>query len=247
MPGFLYFKPQHMTPVSRDDVKTWGLSYAFERTPQSGVCRNNTPSGTAGSIFADPSRHADGIVKMDMAAQVWRKMPRPGQQDMDVGYFKDSPPGPEDLKRANQLSGYLWKLADGQQWLVPTVRMFDESSATLVSTLPSYIDIDDNGKPIRGQVMPLYAHLWELTAPFAEQMLSDEGGPDVSDEDITLAARSLLQVNDVVDLVEMVQLRLLSTEQNAHNIVALAVDWPTYLKWAEVSKKKTPSLVTAGA
>jgi hypothetical protein len=243
MAGFLYFRPQQTKNVSPDDVKAWGLSYAFEQPPESRVCHNNTPTKTAGIVFADGKRQEPGNVKMDMENQVWRKMPRPGQQDIYVGYWKESPPGPGDLARANQLSGYSLRLADGSEWLVPVVRLFDEASGQPRSNLPSYLDIDENGKTIPGQVMPLYAHLWDLTAPFAEQMMS-EGGPEVSRDDIYQAARTLLQVNYVVDMIEIVQAHLLTTEQLAHNIVAVAVDWPTYLRWREVSKKKTPSPVT---
>lgn len=240
MSGFLYFRPNLSRPVNLKDVKAWGLGYAFENSPQSGTCANLTPTQTAGQVFGDAARHDEGRIKMDMEAQTWRKMPRPGQDDVYIGYWKDAPPGPQDLARANQLGGYLVQLADGNQWQVPVVRMFDEASGQPRSNLPSYLDVDEDGKPIPGQVIPLYAHLWDLTAPFAEQMLSD-GGPEVSTDDIYQAAKTLLQVNYVVDMIEIVQAHLLTTEQLAHNIVAVAVDWPTYLKWREVSKKKIPS------
>ncbi len=246
MAGFLYFRPQHTRPITLADVKAWGLGYAFERAPQSGVCQTNTPTGTTGSVFADPARHGEGQVKMDMDAQVWRKIPRSGLPDVYVGYWKESPPQPFDLARANQLSGYTIRLADGNTWLVPTVRYFDEAACQLKSNLPCYLDLDETGRPIPGQVVAAYAQLWELTAPYAEQMLATgDGGPDVSNEDIYQAARTLLQVNYVMDFVELVQLQLLTTEQLAHNIVALAVDWPTYLRWRETLKKTelSPAIV----
>lgn len=244
MSGFLYFVPKFCRPVTLKEVKTLGLGYAFENAPQSGVCHNNTPTKSQGSVFGDKTRHGDGQIKMDMENQVWRKMPRPGQEDVYIGYWRDSPPGPDDLKRSNQLGGYLLKLADGRQWMIPVVRLFDETAGELRSNLPSYIDVDDSGNPKPGQVVPLYAHLWDLTAPFAEQMLSDSAN-EVANEDIYKAARTLLQANYVVDMIEIAQAKVLTNEQMAHNIVAVAVDWPTYLRWKEVSKKKTPSLVTA--
>lgn len=244
MSGFLYFVPKFSRQVTLKDIKTWCLGYAFESAVRGGICQNNTPTKTQGTIFADPGRHDEGRIKMDMDAQVWRKMPRPGQEDVYIGYWKDSPPGPDDLKRANQLGGYQLKLADGKQWLIPVVRLFDEAAGELRSNLPSYIDVDDNGNPKPGQVVPLYAHLEDLTAPFAEAMISS---PDTNFEDVDIyrAARVLLQVNYVVDMIEIAQAKVLTDEQMAHSIIAAAIDWPSYLRWQKVSKKKEPSLVTA--
>jgi len=246
--GFLYFKPNQQRNVKAEDVKAWGLSYAVESPPESRPCQLRTPTGGAGVVFADPSRHAQGAIKMDMEAQEWRLMKRPGDCEIYIGVWKDSPPQPADLARKNQLGGYWVTLADGKQWLCPVVRYFDESAAQLRSNLPSYLDIGDDGELVPGQVLPLHAHLWDITAPYAEQMLADAdgGGPDVSAADISKAARTLLQVNYTVGANEIAAARILTTEQMTHNIVAVAVDWPTYLKWREVSKKKTPSLVTAG-
>jgi len=244
--GFLYFRPSQTRNVSQDDVKAWGLSYAFETPPVTCVCHAHTPTGSTGVVFADPSRHDDGRVKMDMENQAWRKMKRPGEPDVFVGYWKDAPPTPLDLARKNQLGGYLVSLADGARWLCPVVRYFDESAVELRTNLPSYLDVDDKGELVPGQVLPLYAHLWNLTAPFAEQMLADdEGGPEVNKADINKAAQALLQTNYVIGANEIAHGHFLTTEQMTHNIVAIAVDWPTYLKWQEVSKKKTPSPVTA--
>lgn len=244
--GYLYFRPKQSRPITMDDVRAWGLGYAFEASPHSCNCIANTPTGGSGMLFADKGRHEDGRVKMDMEAQEWRKMPRPGQEDIHIGFWKDHRPGPDDLRRASQLSGYRIPLADGKQWLVPTVRYFDESVGELRSNLPSYIDVDENGSPVVGQVMPLYAHLWDITAPFVEQMLSDEGGPDTTVEEIRQTAKVLLQANYVMDWIEIAQSQILTTEQLAHNIVAVAVDWPTYLNWRE-TLKKSASPVTAGS
>lgn len=246
MSGFLYFKPQHQQNVTLDDVKAWGLSYAFESKPVTCPCHMNTPSGGAGVVFGEQSRHGDGRVKMNLDAQEWRKMKRPGGPDVFLGYWKDAPPKPLDLARKNQLGGYLVSLADDTKWLCPVVRYFDESSAELRTNLPSYLDVDENGELVPGQVLPLYSHLWDLTGPFAEQMLADdEGGSDVSKAEINKSAQALLQTNYVIGSNEIAHGRFLTTEQMTHNIVAVAVDWPTYLKWREISKKKTPSLVTA--
>jgi hypothetical protein len=246
MSGFLYFRAKHTRTVAPQDLKSWGLSYAFEAGVQSCVCQNNTPTKSSGIVFGEVARHGDGRVKMDMEAQEWRKMSRPGQEDVYIGYWKDAPPRPADLARKNQLGGYTVPLADGHKWLCPLVRYFDEGAGELKTNLPSYLEVDDAGELVPGQVIPLYAHLWELTAPFVEQMLSDtEEGPEVSRSEINKAAQALLQTNYVIGANEIAHGHFLTTEQMTHNIVAVSIDWPTYLKWREVSKKKAPSLVTA--
>lgn len=239
MSGFLYFKPHQTRNVTLKDAKEWGLGYAFEREPLSCACMANTPTGGSGVVFADARRHEEGGIKMDMAEQVWRKMPRPGQPELYVGYWKEATPEPIDLARSQQLIGYKVQLADGNRWEVPVVRSFDIGSESLQSNLPSYLDVDESGKLVPGQTIPLYAHLWELTAKFAEQMLADQfNGPEVTIEDIRDAAKRLLQVNYVVDAVEIACIHLLTTEQLAHNIVAVAIDWPTYCQWKTICDQK---------
>jgi len=239
MAGFLYFKPHTTRNVTLAEAAAWGLGYAFEREPLSCACMANTPTGGAGVVFADPRRHADGGIKMDMDAQVWRKMPAAKHPELYIGYWKDAVPEPVDLARKNQLLGYKVELADGNRWEVPVVRSFDMGAEALQSNLPSYLDVDDNGNLVPGQVMPLYAHLWELTTPFAEQMLADQySGPEVTVEEIRAAACRLLQVNYVVSAAEIAVIHLLTTEQLAHNIVAVAIDWPTYCQWRETCVQK---------
>ena len=244
MAGFLYFKPHTTRNVTLAEAAAWGLGYAFEREPLSCACMANTPTGGAGVVFADPRRHADGGIKMDMDAQVWRKMPAAKHPELYIGYWKDAVPEPVDLARTQQLSGYSLRLADGNSWIVPTVRLFDESAGVLRTNLPCYIDIDEAGKPVNGQPLSAYSHLWDLTAPFAEEMLADGESPrEATQEEIENTARTLLQTNYVVDWPEIAAAHVLTNQQMAHNIVAVAVDWPTYLRWREVSKKKTPSPV----
>lgn len=241
MSGFLYFRPGQTRNVTREDVTEWGLAYAFERSPLSCMCMANTPTGGAGVVFADPSRQGEGRVKMDLAAQEWRKMPRAGLPEIYCGYWRDAAPTPQDLARAKQLPGYSIPLADGHQWTIPVVRLFDEFAGHLTSNLPCYLDVDEQGRPVNGQPLSAYAHLWELTAPFAEQMLAEDSKESTT-EQIADAACALLQTNYVVDWPEIAAAKALTNQQMIHNIVAVAIDWPTYLRWQEVVKKKTPSL-----
>jgi len=77
-------------------------------------------------------------------------------------------------------------------------------------------------------------------------MMADQfSGPEVTVEAIRDAACRLLQVNYAVNATEIVLIHLLTTEQLAHNIVAVAIDWPTYCQWKAICDQKKTSQAMA--
>ena len=234
------------------DVKAWGIGYAFENPPQGLQCANLTPTGSAGYIFADKTRHGEGRVKMDMEAQTWRKMPRPGQDDIYLGYWKDSPPGPDDVARATQLSGYSLKMQDGRQWLCPLVRFFDKASEQVVSGLPTKMALDASGEVTAGEVVDRYQYLYDAMDQYATAMQADRLIQLLEDQSLSQvckAARTLLQTNYVIDLPEIEALGLWQLARDecmdAVRIIVAAIDFANYHEWDEASKKKTPSPAAA--
>jgi hypothetical protein len=252
MAGFLYFLEHHTRPVTLKDVRAWGLGYAFEKPPQSGVCQNKTPTGKAGSFFGDADRHTSGGVTMNMEAQVWRKMPRPGQQDVYIGYYKDSPPGPEDLVRAAPINGYLLKMRDGKNWMAPIIRAFDKPTETMVSSVPSSIELNENGDFVPGKALPEFSYLVDVVDKYVCAMQSERLTnvfEAMTISELCRDAKTLLQANYVIDSPEIQVLNLWHVQSDycpeANATILSAIDFQTYNEWEQTSKKKTPSHAAA--
>jgi hypothetical protein len=251
--GFLYFVPGFTRPITFKEVRTFCLGYAFESGPQSGQCAINTPTGTAGMIFADKARHAEGRVKMDMENQVWRKMPRPGQQDVYVGYWKDAKPGPDDLKREKQVGGYQVAMLDGSRWTVPLVMMFEKTSEQLLSGLPTKMALDDQGEVVAGDVIDRYQFLYDAMSDYAAAMQAGkliELLEALPLSKVCKDARTLLAANYIVDLPEIHALdiwQMIRPEEcmEAVAIILAAIDYATFNEWDTVKKNRTPSPAAA--
>ncbi|REJ65830.1 MAG: hypothetical protein DWQ31_16590 [Planctomycetota bacterium] len=161
MPAFLYFVPDHNTPVSLDDLRRWGLDYAFERVPYHAHVQGPTGSGT---LLVDDRRLEPLTPTYRPEEQTWKKQPG---RDFWVGWYNSRVPSMPDLERVEQLPGDRVELADGNRWLVPLVRFVDADSTPQIA-LPAYLDVDDDGKFIRGDTVEQYAWLVTQTTPFWE-------------------------------------------------------------------------------
>jgi hypothetical protein len=239
MSGFLYFKPG-ASAVSIESVKEWGLGYAFDTRVAGTKCQGGTPTGAAGIVFADKQRMGEQPIRMDLANQVWGKIPG---TDLHVGYWKDAPPTPDCLARGKQLPGLTVRLANDREWTIPLVRRFDRDSSELVSALPCYMTCGDDGNWVRGQVVDIHAHLWDLVTPFAQDILHqyDEDGdkqPRIfSDTEICNTVTTLLQTNYVVGPGELSVIRAYAEEAATHGAILAACDFLTFLSWFEDQKK----------
>lgn len=250
--GFLYFVPSYTRPISLKEIRTFGLGYAFESNVQSGQCAIHTPTGTAGMIFADQTRHAEGRVKMDVENQVWAKLPRPGQQDVYVGFWKDTKPAPDSLARAKQVSGYQVGMQDGSKWTVPLVRYFEKTSEQLLSGLPTKMALDDQGEVVAGDVIDRYQFLFDAMSDYAAAMQAGkliELLESLPLSRVCRDARTLLAANYIVDLPEIQALDIWQMTRpdecmEAVAIILAAIDFANFNEW-DSAKKKTPSLATA--
>jgi hypothetical protein len=247
MPGFLYFAPNCTKTVTRDDVKAWCLDYAFTATPTSVVCLSNTPTGGAGVIFADEKRLGEYTVGMNLEEQEWRKIPK---SDCYVGYWKVAPPVPEDLLRTPQLPGYLVPLG-GQEWTVPVTARFDETRKQLVTALPCYVQLDEQGNWNEGDVLSVHEQLWNIGQPFRDDLMRRlvEGGDptDFTRQELFDAAVSYLQANYVVSAAELSMMKTFTTDSAVHGAILAANDYFTFERWDNEQKKSTQSEIAAGS
>jgi hypothetical protein len=246
MAGFLYFKPGHTNTITLPLVKEWGLGYAFTAKPNGTVCMQNTPNGRNGFVFGDLARLGDWQPIMQMEEQAkWKKVPG---TDCYVSYWTAAPPTPEDLARPQQLPGYRITSGD-HEWIVPLTARFNEAREQLVTVLPCYIDCDDNGNWIEGDVLAVHEQLWKAGAPFRADLLArilDGAAPrEFTQQELYSAALGYLQANYVVGQAELVLMRGLSNDVTIHAAIQAANDMPTFLKWAEQKKNTEESSTPA--
>lgn len=244
MAGFLYFKPNYAQLVTPKQVTDWGLGYAFTSGPSGTQCNIHTPTGGSGVVFGDTKRLGDWQPVMDMENQEWRKIPK---SDCYVGYWKEARPTPEDLERPNILPGYKMQVGD-YEWTVPLTARFDEKRRALVTTLPCYIDCNDDGEWIESDVLAVHEHLWEMGRIFRDDVmrrLVDDAAPiDFTLDQLRNAAVGYLQANYVVGQRELTMMRGLTNESTIHAAILAANDLPTFWEWDQ-QQKKSASLATA--
>jgi hypothetical protein len=243
MAGFLYYKPNVSQPVTIALAREWGLGYAFTAAPSSGQCLGpDTPSGTNGMVFADGARMGDWTIRVDMAEQSWRKIPK---SDCYVGYWNASPPLPEELLRPKYLTGYLTRIGS-HEWIIPLTARFDDSRKLLATSLPCYVDCDDDGNWVEGDVLDVHRRLWEIGAPFRDdimaQKLGESAAREFSDEELYSTALAYIQANYVVGQRELAMMQALTkNDSSIRSAILLANDYPTLARWAEEQKKKRPA------
>jgi hypothetical protein len=234
---FLYYRPGHNRSVSFDDIKHWGLEYAFDKAPVSGQCQGGTPDGGSGQVFIGQRTNGE-VPLVNMEKQTWRKLPgdRMGAP-VYVGFWNENKPTPEELVRPAILSGYQYTLADGHQWNVPLVRRYGDDGHSCA--LPRMLDFDDEGKPIDGEVVSKYRGLWDLTKPIVDDLLATYELGELPEVPLTQKqaveiAVSLLQVNYRVSLPEMVLLEALPNDSTVSGLCSCACDWPELIRRLEV-------------
>ncbi len=247
MSSFLYFKPDETKTVTLDDVKRWGLGYAFTGPPTGTICQTHTPNGRNGVVFADERRLGDYTVAMNLDEQEWRKIPK---SECHVGYWKAAPPVPEDLVRSPSLPGYLVPMG-GQEWTVPVTARFDETRKQLVTALPCYVECDTEGNWNEGDVLAVHEHLWNIGQPFRDDLMRRlvEGGEpaDFTRQELFDAAVAYLQANYVVSAAELSLMRTFTTDSAVHGAILAANDYFTFERWDSEQKKSTQLETAAGS
>lgn len=247
MAGFRYFISGETRPLDRARVEALGLGYAFTGGIENRSLGPVSPNGLPGTVFADDTRQGDKAAGYYPDEQTWRKLPRrEGRPELWVGYWNDAKPTPADLIRPRTIRGGVdIILADGNAWKIPVVRRFDEVEQKWRSALTTYVDIDEDGKPIKGDPLEEYAHLWDITAPLAEGMFNGEATA-TTDEQVYAAVIALIQANYVVDLPELVAIRALANDDTLGLVVMAATRYEQLAEWLGALQKKTNQAESTG-
>jgi hypothetical protein len=238
-------------PARDPEIEAAGLADRFAGPP---IPRHpcTGPDGSTGTILADPSV-GESACRYLPDTQTWRQIPGSAAW---IGRT-DEPITPGQLARAVQLNGHIVRLADGQDWMVPTARAHGQTDAgpRWCDILPAASELDEEGNWVRGQILPAYRRLWELAEAwhnaraewvtnYAEQTKEGEAPPPAAApavmefDSLHSAAAEVLANNYRLGPVEVAWLGLL-TEQHAAELLNALTDWPGAL--ALMSKKKPPA------
>ena len=207
---FLYF-----IPVGSDDRSA--IEYAFDgpHLPQENRVTGAGPGdGRSGKLYGNAAQWTTpyGITnfRLDLKLQEWRNLPN---VDAYVGWYTDDDryPTVEELKRARTIPG-----VDVSGWHVPISRTWNEQGQYIIE-LPRYVDVDDTGSPIAGDVLGWCQSTWELSEEIFAKICAESGGEDgtnVTPNDFTVEdtiryAWQILAVNYRVSSVELAVLKSL--------------------------------------
>jgi len=241
MPGFLYYIPNLLGPPA--DLIAAGVGHAFESKP---VCRQitgNGPNGHGGVLLGDGQRVPE--VGYFPTRQRWIKDPT---RELWVGVHTDGPlPGPADLLRQKPITGHWLELLDGQQWLVPIARQYQEEDGELrwAHNLPRRLARAQDGTWQSTAIVPRYQAIWDLAQRWENSSIEaarNAGKKDDEDvatfkfNDVVESAIRMLAVNYLVGSAEIDLLGLLSTELASEILDALC-DVPTRLAWFRKKKQ----------
>lgn len=172
---FNYFFPGRRT-MKLDDLMGAGLGYVFD--PESASIPKatftpcavyNGPGGQNG-IVVSPS---DKFVGYYPKVQTWKQQIG---AEYWVGMWREQRPTPETLARENQISGGSLRLDDGNCWLFPKARHFEEfeDEILLRPMLPARLMRDESGEWQQGEVKERYRKLWQYVNAFVEAVVNDE-------------------------------------------------------------------------
>ncbi len=232
MSAFLYFASGITNPIDDKLIKSLELGYAFPQAPVFGVLESRTPSGAPGTIMVDREtmRDVDPVYSPDK--QTWRK--RPGDDCVWVGYWNDEPPTPRDLANENQIAGENVELG-GSQWIVPSF-VWHSGEDGFRLHLPTYFDLDENGKWVYGEVEQEYAHLNKIADRIHQGVYLDDSEVLTTKEMLGYAP-VILAVNYRVSELECAMLRLFKRRGNClRRIAEVCVDYENAMEWLQ---KKT--------
>lgn len=241
MAGFLYYLPGQET-LTLDAARSSGWAYALEGPEifARGVARG-PEGGERGIVFADPKRVEQGRIGYYPDRQTWRAYP--GRPGVFAGFDREQPPEPADLARETQLDGHLVKLADGREWLAPCARgqTDDDHAPQWYCALPGEITVNDDGRWIRGDVLPQYAELWRRAQVFWDEFAAavlggEKPTEEMSDEQLSDLALYCLSLNYVIGKAELRHLKLFDVEARSRVLGAL-VDWPTLRDWLKKKRQ----------
>jgi hypothetical protein len=228
---FNYFLPDRRT-ANLNDLVQCGLGYVFQ--PESAATAAiaatvrpvyNGPGGQNGVIVST----SDQWIGYYQGQQEWRQ--EPGKSHW-VGLWTADRPTPDSLARQNQVSGTTLLLDDGQSWLIPKARHFEEFDGEIGFgiNLPTRLTRDELGNWVRGEIKQRYRRLWDL----ATELVGAVAGDQTTFASIDELAVEAFTCNYRVSATELDLLGIYDVAVR-DRVIRIVIDLDG---WAEIVKKK---------
>ncbi|QEF98148.1 hypothetical protein Mal15_21960 [Stieleria maiorica] len=221
----LYFIPTNLHQISAEEIRRLGLEYAIDHPTNRGC---TGPDGRHGFLM---EKDRQKLHNFDEQSQTWIPAPKQGADSVPYWVGYETLPTAEELQREELVDGEWIETTGGYRWLVPRLMMWktgDTVPAVYHSNLPVCIDIDDDGNPIDGAIVPKYRDLFDIGLRVLTKLAGGNEEGLTSKQVITFAA-NCIGMNYRVSLLELSSrvLGCLSTE-DAMRVIYSAVDWQGY-------------------
>ena len=108
-----------------DLLKSVGLDHLSKAID---VKQSEGPDGERGRLFWWPDSKTAGQFLYKPGTQTWIPSAKDGDRESGaywIGFFNDSPPTEEDLRKPDHRPGTFVKLGDGGRWLISTPKTID--------------------------------------------------------------------------------------------------------------------------
>lgn len=230
--SFYYWVPDQRATIQREQLHAYGLSYAIEDRHTARGC-DNGPDKRHGVVVCHGDNR-NGKLGYFPELQQWKQIP---SSDVWVGVYLDAKPRPDDLSRADQITGRWLTLDDGNRWLCPMARRWVEMDSRLLwdYNLPRRLTLNEEGVWLPGEVKPRYEKLWQLAMAYEDVAAKAAANTDgdvvrFTFDDIDGLAIGALQVNYRVGPVELDLLGIYD-DQARQAIVRVLLDADTREEW----------------
>ncbi len=266
MSGLLYFIAGARGRLTDRKLIDLGLGHALEKGGTAQAELRAGPDGLEGVLVRfDSGPAAEAMPCRFEADQVWKKMvgkehgqvahatPEHGQdaratpehgQDAHVtylGWVKDAPPGPGELRRGVVYDGESVELRDGHRWVIPRAHAVLEDRPT---TLPQVLELDEAGNWVgrpEERFAGICADAWKIW-----EMFQAGAGMSLPAAEAIRIAVAALACNYRVSAAEVSALGLLNTS-HLDAIFAALIDAGEVLARAVAIQKKKDSPAGDGA
>lgn len=238
MKQLLYFVPD-VKMITSENLAKWAESAGIEKTMSglSPMCAELVgPSGGAGALFTVHRVGEKGEhVAYHKDTQHWIEC---AGGKFWIGYVIAEKPGPDDLIRAEWISGYPTELADGNKWVVPM-------AIALVgdTRLPQTLSKNSDGELVK-KITPEHQEISRLAEIALDNAEEEKTYFETVEEGFDVATMALA-LNYHVDEWVISLLDVLTTPK-LQNVMESLIDMPMREVYLD-ALKKNESLIESGS